>query len=87
MLATKCVGFVVSLKESLGKRLKQLREEKGLTQEQLALDAGLYSGKTIRRFESGENAPRLETIEALAVALHCHPQELFKFPWPNDQEM
>ena len=86
MLATKCVGFVVSFKELVGKRLREIREDKGLSQEQLALDAGFYSGKTIRRFESGENALKFETIEALARALHCHPRDFFDFPWPpNDQ--
>jgi Predicted transcription factor, homolog of eukaryotic MBF1 len=69
----------VSLKELFGKRLKYLREQKPMTQEQLAAEAGLHDDASIRGYESGKNAPRFETIEKLAKALDVKIKELFNF--------
>jgi transcriptional regulator with XRE-family HTH domain len=49
-------------------RLKQLRHEAGLTQEQLARRAGLSLG-AIRHFEQGWREPAYGTLLALAEAL------------------
>jgi len=55
--------------------LRQLRQQTGLTQEDLAARSGL-AVRTIRRLETGENVnPRLETVRLLADALGLQPDE------------
>jgi DNA-binding XRE family transcriptional regulator len=51
-----------------GERLRALRSERGLTQEDLAERSGIHR-VTIARLESGERLPRYPTIEALARGL------------------
>lgn len=55
-------------------RLKQLRESRGWTQEQLAEIAGL-NARTVQRVEAGGNASA-ETGMAIASALDCPLPEL-----------
>lgn len=52
----------------IGKRLYALREEKGLTQEQLAVMAGLQSN-SIYRYEAGERKMSLVIAIRIAKAL------------------
>ncbi|MBB4911728.1 helix-turn-helix domain-containing protein [Actinophytocola algeriensis] len=55
--------------------LRQLRQQAGLTQEELADRAGL-SVRTIRRLETGVSAnPQLDTVRLLADALGLQPDE------------
>ena len=46
--------------------LKELREEKGLSQAQLADKLGYKSGTTIAKWELGERTPELNNLIALA---------------------
>lgn len=62
-------------KSDLGKRVKELRTKKGLSQEQLADSSGL-SLRTIQRIENGETLPRGDTLIRLAASLQISPQEL-----------
>lgn len=55
-------------RQTLGSRIRQLRESAGLTQEALARAADIARG-TLVRIENGEYSPRFETLEALARAL------------------
>jgi DNA-binding XRE family transcriptional regulator len=55
-------------RQALGERIRGYRESLGLTQEQLASDAGL-GRVTLVRIESGEQSPRYETLARLAAAL------------------
>ena len=48
-----------------GEFLKQLRKEKGLTQEQLA-ERVFVSGRTVSRWETGSNMPDLDLLLELA---------------------
>ena len=61
--------------EVIGKNLRRLRIDKGLTQKQLAENAGL-SRVGYRNIETGKSAPKIETIHALADALQIPMQEL-----------
>jgi len=63
----------------LGKKIKELRRKRGITQEQLA-ELIETSYKYIQRIES-KNPPdvRLSTIVRLAKALKVKPTELLKF--------
>jgi transcriptional regulator with XRE-family HTH domain len=54
--------------ERLSMRLKQIREQRGLTQEQLAEKAGV-SRAYLARLEIGRHDPPLSTVEKLAKAL------------------
>jgi transcriptional regulator with XRE-family HTH domain len=53
---------------SLAKRIKLLREERGLTQAALAKRAGLTLGY-IGKLETGHYDPQLSTLKRLAKAL------------------
>lgn len=53
-------GIIVNPKE-IGVFLKQLRNEKGITQEQLAEILGV-SGRTVSRWETGNNLPDLSVL-------------------------
>jgi transcriptional regulator with XRE-family HTH domain len=48
--------------------LKQLREDRGITQEQLAFDAGI-TASALSRIERGLNSPGWTTVKRLAQAL------------------
>jgi transcriptional regulator with XRE-family HTH domain len=48
--------------------LKQLREDRGITQEQLAFDAGI-TASALSRIERGLNSPGWMTVKRLAQAL------------------
>ncbi|MFA5090474.1 MAG: helix-turn-helix transcriptional regulator [Candidatus Omnitrophota bacterium] len=63
----------------LGRKIKELRRKRGITQEQLA-ELIETSYKYLQRIE-GKNPPdvRLTTIIRLAKALKVKPAELLKF--------
>ena len=63
--------------KKFGKRLGQLREAAGLTQEQLAESSGVaYS--TITSIEHGQRFTSLGGLKRLAKALKVHPMELLR---------
>ena len=64
--------------KSIGKRIKYLRERKGLTQEKLAEKAGL-SLDFIGKIEVSINKPGLKSLIKIAKALDVHLKELFNF--------
>ena len=66
------------IKEILGKRIKKLREEIGLSQEELALRIKLHPS-FISMIEKGKRLPSLYTIEEIATALNMTLSELFNF--------
>lgn len=60
------------------KRLKQLRSEKKMTQEELAYSSGL-SLSQVARIETSKLNPTLCTIVIIANTLKVHPRELIDF--------
>lgn len=62
---------------AFGKRLKQLRLKKGLTQLDMELESGI-SRTEISRIENGTKNIEFLTLVKLAVALDIELQELFK---------
>lgn len=60
---------------SLGNRIQYLREQRGLTQEELATQTGI-SLKHISVLERGLKEPRLATFLSIAEALGVTPNEL-----------
>ena len=61
--------------QRFGKQLQQLRTRRGLTQEQLAVTAGL-SRTFLTRLELGQSDPSLSTLVRLAKALRVSVTEL-----------
>lgn len=66
------------LRKKFAQRLKALRHQRGITQEDLAYSTGL-SISFIRSVEQGLYAPSFESIEALAKSLSIKEKELFDF--------
>lgn len=67
----------MDIKLAFGKRLKELRAERGITQEKLAEMIGVETG-TIGMIEVGRKATSFKTLEKLAEALDIQYSELFK---------
>jgi transcriptional regulator with XRE-family HTH domain len=61
----------------IGERLKGLRIEQALTQDELAEKAGV-TRNTVARLERDENEPHMPTVRKLAAALEVHPRALTK---------
>lgn len=64
--------------KQLGQRIKQVREEKGMTQEDLA-DSANKDRTTIGFLERGVRSPSVKTLDEIAKALNVPLYELFKF--------
>lgn len=65
------------LRVQFGRRLRELRIERGMTQEDLAKITG-FSTAFISQMERGINAPSFESLEVLAKALDVVVSELFE---------
>ena len=65
-----------------GARLRDLRRERDLTQDQLAERADI-SRESIKNIEKGKHGPLFETLEQLIRGLGCKPYELFEFDMPR----
>jgi transcriptional regulator with XRE-family HTH domain len=61
--------------QDLAALLKQLREERDITQEQLAFDAGI-TVSALSRIERGLNSPGWTTVRRIADALGVSLSEL-----------
>jgi transcriptional regulator with XRE-family HTH domain len=73
------------LKAEFGKRVKYLRERKGMTQEKLAESIG-RSHSTVSKIEQGVHGPRFLIFERIVTALDSHPREFFDFDWEESNE-
>ena len=71
------------LAATLGRTVKAFRAQRGMSQAQLA-EAAHVSDEWVRRIERGEGTPSLDTVEAIAEALGCRPEELFAAPSFDD---
>jgi transcriptional regulator with XRE-family HTH domain len=63
------------LKHGFGAVVRECRLEKGLSQEQLAFDAGL-TRNFISLVELGQRSPTLDTVEVVAKALDISASSL-----------
>ena len=69
---------MASLKTRFGNKLKSLRTQKRLTQEQLA-DATELSIESISNIERDIFGPRFNNLEKIAAALNVEVVRLFEF--------
>ena len=67
------------LRNRFGKRLRQVRRQQDITQEQLAEAVGI-SPTFLSNLERGINGPSFEILEKIAQVLHVPVRELFDFP-------
>jgi transcriptional regulator with XRE-family HTH domain len=68
----------MDIKEKFGQRVKTLRKEKGMSQEELAEKSGL-NRPYISAIEQGKRNVSLEVMEKLAVAMGLEMRELIAF--------
>ena len=68
------------------KQLKKIRKEIGITQSQLAFEAGL-SLSQIARIETAQINPTLSTIFAIIKALDISPSRMFDFELPKEDSL
>jgi transcriptional regulator with XRE-family HTH domain len=61
--------------QDFGERVRELREARGLSQEELGFRAGLHR-TAVSFIERAQRSSTLETIEKLATALEVEPGEL-----------
>lgn len=64
-----------AIKRQFGSKVKLLRKGKGLSQEEVALEAELDL-TTVNEIEMGRRNPTLVTVHRLSVALNTDPAKL-----------
>ncbi|MEC3906154.1 helix-turn-helix domain-containing protein [Tamlana sp. 2201CG12-4] len=69
---------------NLSQRVKNLRNQSGMTQELLAENSGL-SLRTIQRIENNETVPRGDSLKRLAIALNTTPDEIIDWKIQEDK--
>ena len=67
----------MGIKELLGKRIKDLRKEKGLTQEEFAEMINI-SQRTLSGIEVGKNFLTSQTLDKILEVFEIQPDEIFK---------
>ncbi|MBR1425345.1 helix-turn-helix transcriptional regulator [bacterium] len=67
-----------------GQRVKELRKQQNLTQEQLSEKLGVFQ-KQIGNIETGTTFTTMANLEKLAVALGVEVQDLFAFNHKKDR--
>ncbi|MBZ9815768.1 helix-turn-helix domain-containing protein [Mesorhizobium sp. CA7] len=65
--------------------LRRLRVERGISQDDLALTAGVERAY-VGYLERGARNPTIITLEKIATALEVHIAQLFREPDPGEQE-
>ena len=68
-----------------GKRIKELRKQKNLTQEQLSELLGVFQ-KQIGNIETGVTFTTMNNLEKLAKILDVEIQDLFKFTQHKEKD-
>lgn len=68
----------MNIKNLFGRKIKEYRKKKNLTQAQLA-ELVNVDDKHISCIESGKSFPSADLIERLATSLEVEPKDLFEF--------
>ena len=76
---------MANIKSLFGRKIKEYRKKKNLTQAQLA-ELVNVDDKHISCIESGKNFPSADLIERLATSLDVEPKDLFEFYFLLDVE-
>ena len=70
--------------KELALRIKELRNRKGFSQEELSEKSGL-SLRTVQRIENGETEPRGDSLKRLAMAFDVSPDEIMDWTVQEDK--
>lgn len=73
------------LVKRIGERIRRIRKEMNLSQEQLAERSGLHTNY-VGQVERGEKNLTLETLEKVVGGLHISLEELFRYIGPMEQK-
>lgn len=77
----------MELKKNIGKRIKEIRKKRGLSQERLSELVDIEQN-TLSYIETGNNFCSAETLDKIIKALEIEPQELFDFGhYKNNTEL
>lgn len=68
--------------QAFGLHLRQLRERRGWSQQELA-DVADITKKTVYRIETAQTSPTLDVLTCLAEGLEIPLSELMRFPAPS----
>ena len=71
---------------AVGRRIRELREEAGLTIERLAYESDLGSKGHLSSIERGLVRPTIHTLKVLADRLGVLPLDLITFPDDDDRQ-
>ena len=74
----------MDMKKSVGLRIKALRSQRGISQEEFAQQLD-RSVDTISAIERGKSFPSYETLEKLAETLKVPVREFFDIPEQNEE--
>lgn len=69
-----------------GKRIKELREKKGLTQEKLS-ELVEIDPRSLSRIETGNNFTTIEKLKKIAKTLDVEVKDLFAFDCQKSKEL
>lgn len=75
-----------SIKNLFGKRIKELRKERAITQERLAELIGIDTRNLIK-IENGETFPRVNTLDKLIEVFDITPDEILRTEHLKDTEI
>lgn len=70
-----------------GQRIKFMRTNLGLTQEELAKKCGYKSKSTINKIEKSINGVSMDTVASIAKALDCEPSYLMGWEVANENKL
>lgn len=76
----------MDLKQMIGSRIKDIRNKKGITQEQLSESVGI-NPKYLSSIERGKENPTLNILLQLAQSLDVNLDEIFRHVQIEDPEM
>lgn len=72
------------MKYEIGAKIKKYREEKNLSQKQLAEMIGI-SNNRLSNWEQGINRPDVDILASICTALEVSPSELLEINLPQDK--
>ena len=75
----------MNIKVLLGKRIKEIRKKKGLTQEAVSEIIGIDT-VSLSNIETGRYYPTAENLEKILKALNTTPDKLFSFEHLDDDK-
>ncbi|NTZ20973.1 XRE family transcriptional regulator [Paenibacillus sp. JMULE4] len=68
--------------QKVGERIRIIRQQRDISQEQLAFRAGL-TPSYVGQLERGQKSPTVDTLDKISSALNVTLEDLFSFDYPN----